>query len=306
MRRFLCVILVMFVSTVVTLAARVISEQEYAPIEDSPYLLNFHNGHFYFDAVVEGVPVKDVLLESAIPGLLIGEDLFEKSFNHFGLENFEKQEGKKIVLHNNSYEIEYIHPMTLNINDGVFSGNIFVLKGYDKLALPLQYFAYKNSSKPYLYIDIAGKVMEFINDEEWDKTTYRQFELERIKGFPIVSTEFTIESNSKTGVIPNSRYILDFGNGSLVFLMKGNKEVDLMLDNSGIDVFEAKNRDGKVISEAIMADTCILCGRQFENQPIGVTDRMKPFQAFSGLIGLKFFTVPVIIDFERGKFYVHK
>ncbi len=301
MRRFLCVILVMFVSTAVSLAARAI-----VPIEDSAYRLNFYNGHFYFDAVVEGIPVKDILLESAIPGLLIGEDLFEKSFNHFGLENLEKQEGKKIVLHNNSYEIEYIHPMTLNINDGVFSGKVFVLKGYDKLALPVQYFAYKNSSKPYLKIDIAGKVMEFINDEEWDKTTYRQFELERIKGFPIVSTEFTVESSGKTGVIPNSRYILDFGNGSLVFLMKWNKEVDLMLNNSGIEAFEAKNRDGQIISEAIMADTCIVCGRLFENQPIGVTDRMKPLQAFSGLIGLKFFTVPVVFDFERGKFYVRK
>lgn len=298
--------LVMFLSTALTQIAKAISQQECVAMEDSVYRLVFNNGHFYFDAVVEDIPVKDIFLESAIPGLLIGEEMFEKAFKHFGLNNLEKQQGKKIMLHNNSYEIEYIHPMTLNINNGVFTGNVFVLKGYDKLALPIQYFAYKNSSKPYLKIDIASKVMEFINDEDWTKTDYRQFELERIKGFPIVSTEFTIESNNKTGAIPNSRYILDFGNGSLVFLMKGSKEVDLMLNNSGIEVFEAKNRAGQVISEAIMSDTCIICGRPFENQPIGVTDKMKSFQAFSGLIGLKFFTVPVVFDFERGKFYVHK
>ncbi len=306
MRIYLCAMLIMFVSTAATSAARTIPAQKNISIEDSVYRLNFNNGHYFFNAVIEDIPVEDIFLESAIPGILIGDELFEKTFNCFGLDNLEKQKGKKIVLLNNLYDIKYIHPITLNINDGVFTGNVFVLESYDKLALPVQNFTSKNSSKSYLKIDIPGKEMEFLSEDEWDKTDYKQFELECINGFPVVSTNLTIESNGKTGTIPNSRYIIDFGNGSLAFLMKGNKDVDFMLNNSGIEVFEAKNRDGQVISEAFMADTFIVCGHQFENQPIGVTDKMKTFQVFSGLIGLKFFTVPVIFDFKQGKFYIHK
>ena len=285
----------------------IISGQGINSSENNVVQLNFNDGHYYFDGIVEGVSVKDILLESAIPGLLIGEEMFEKIFNHFGLESLEKQEGKKIALHKNIYEIEYIHPVTISINEGVFSGKIFVLKGYDQLALPIQNFAYKDTTKPYLKIDIHNKSMQFLSGEKWnDKTDYEQFELKCIKGFPIIVSKLMIDSYEKTGVIPDSRYIIDFGNGSLLFLMKGNQDVDMMLKHSELKIVEGKNREGKVVSEAIMADTCVLCGRKYYNQPIGLTDKMKTFQGFSGLIGLKFFNMPVVFDFENGKFYVHK
>lgn len=275
--------------------------------ENEIYTFNYEDGHYYFDAKVNNIPVKNIFLESAIPGLLIGNEMFEKTFGRFGLENMDKQTGKKIMLHKNIYEIGYIFPMSVNINDGVFEGNIFVLKDHDMLAIPIQKFSHHDKTKPYLEIDLGNKTMKFLNETEWDnKEEYEQFELEQINGFPIITTDITVTSNGKTGNMKDSKFILDFGNGSLAFLMKGNKAVDEMLSESGLELFEGRNKNGEVVSEAIMADNSVICGREFNNLPIGLTDKMKAFQVFSGLLGVKFFTSPVVFDFVNGKFYVRK
>lgn len=147
--------------------------------------------------------------------------------------------------------------------------------------------------------------MYFLDEEAWeDKSDYSEFVLERINGMPVIETEIDIISNNVIGRIGKSKYILDFGNGALLFLMKGNEDVNQMIASSGIEVLTAKNKEGRIVSEGIYADSCTICDRKFEQVSIGLTDKMKGFQKFSGLIGLKFFTRPVILDFTNNRILI--
>lgn len=273
--------------------------------ENYIYNLKKINGHYYFDAIVEHQPVENIMIESGIPGLLIGDSLFNKCFNGLGLKDLNRETDKKIRLLNDVYAIRYIIPQTCQISKGVFTGNVFVLEGYDGLALPIQSLVSSDSTKKYLKIDLNNNQMCFLGESDWKNTAdYSVFGLELINGMPVIETDVNIVSQNNNGTINKSKYILDFGNGALLFLMKGNENVDKMITSSDIEILTAKNKEGKIVSEGIFADSCTICNRKFENASIGLTDKMKGFQKFSGLIGLKFFTQPVVFDFLNNRVFI--
>lgn len=272
--------------------------------ENYIYELKNINGHYYFDAMVEHQPFENIMIESGIPGLLIGDSLFNKCFN--GVEkDWNRETDKKIRLLNDIYAIQYIRPLTCQIGNGIFTGNVFVLEGYDGIALPVQSLVCSDSTKKYLKIDLNNNQMCFLGESDWENTDdYSVFCLERINGMPVIETDVNIISQNITASIDKSKYILDFGNGALLFLMKGNENVDQMIASSGIEILTAKNKEGKIVSEGIYADSCTICNRKFEQVSIGLTDKMKGFQKFSGLIGLKFFSKPVVLDFSNNKIFI--
>ena len=274
--------------------------------ESYAYKLKKIGGHYYFDAMVEHLPVNDIMIESGIPGLLIGDSLFHKCFRHLDLKDLHRESGRKIRLLNDIYAIHHILPLSCQIGNGIFTGNVFVLEGYNGMALPVQSLACSDSTKKYFRIDLANSQMGFWGEADWvNKADYRAFELEQVNGMPVIETDVSIVSKNGHGVIGKSKFILDFGNGSLLFLMKGNERVGHMIMSSGIEILEAKNKEGKVVSEGIYADSCTICDRKFERVSIGLTDKMKSFQNFSGLIGLKFFTQPVVLDFSDNKIFIY-
>ena len=271
------------------------------------YELKKASGHYYFDATVDGFPVKDIMVESGIPGLLIGDSLFNECFGDIAPKGLRRETGRKIRLLNDSYAIRHILPLSCRIGGGVFTGKVFVLEGYNGLALPLQSFASADPTKKYLKIDLSSNRMYFMGERDWeDKADYNVYRLERIDGMPVIETDVSITSQNVSGTIEKSKYILDFGNGSLLFLMKGNEDVDRMIASSGIEIQNAADKEGRIVAEGIFADTCTIGGRKFEEASIGLTDKMKSFYKFAGLIGLKFFTRPVVLDFSDNRIYIFR
>ena len=271
------------------------------------YELKKASGHYFFDATVGGFPVKDIMVESGIPGLLIGDSLFRKCFSDIEGKYLRRENGKRIRLLNDAYAISHILPLTCRIGEGEFTGNVFVLEGYDGVALPVQSFASTDPTKKYLRIDLSRNQMCFIGERDWeDKADYNAYRLERIDGMPTIETDVSITSQNASGTIAKSKYIIDFGNGSLLFLMKGNEDVDQMIASSGIEIQNAADKEGRIVAEGIFADSCTICGRTFEQASIGLTDKMKSFHKFSGLIGLKFFTRPVVLDFSDNRIYISR
>lgn len=271
------------------------------------YELKKTRGHYYFDATVEHHPVKDIMIESGIPGLLVGDSLFNECFGDIAPKDLRRETGRKIRLLNDIYAIRHILPLSCRIGGGVFTGKVFVLEGYNGLALPLQSFASADPAKKYLKIDLSSNQMCFFGEQDWDdKADYNAFGLEQTDGMPIIETEVGITSQNVSGTIEKSKYILDFGNGSLLFLMKGNEDVDRMIASSGIEIQNATDKEGRIVSEGIFADCCTIGGRKFEQASIGLTDKMKSFQKFAGLIGLKFFTRPVVLDFSSNRIYIFR
>ncbi len=74
-----------------------------------------------------------------------------------------------------------------------------------------------------------------------------------------------------------------------------------MLENSKLSLSVATNKEGKVVAEGLYADELTIGDYTFSDVSVGVTTKLKSFDKFAGLIGLKFFQSPFIIDFMNHK-----
>ena len=99
-------------------------------------------------------------------------------------------------------------------------------------------------------------------------------------------------------------FIVDMGNGSLLFLNHGNASVTDMLKTKKIKLKEARDNRGKVVAKGIYADNLTICGRTNKGVSVGVAE-MKSLPE-CGFLGLKFFTMPAIFDFDNNKMYLCK
>lgn len=254
-----------------------------------------NKGHFYLISEINNRPNQEIMLESAIPGLLIGDSIFCDLFPDFDYTNEEKIEKAKIALHHNFYSIDYILNKDVVIGDGTYHGKLFILKGYNGMALPLQSYIANDSTNRDIYIDLQSGTFKFTNPTTYNKTNCTKFKYDIIDGFPIIKTSITINSDTISAFV-DSNFIVDYGNAALLFLMKNNPHINEMLESSELPLSVATNKEGKAISEGLYADELKIGDYTFNDVSIGVTSRLKSFEKFAGLIGLKFFQSPFIID----------
>ncbi len=85
--------------------------------------------------------------------------------------------------------------------------------------------------------------------------------------------------------------------GNRYFLMKNNTTVKEILEDSRLPLSVATNKEGKAIAEGLYAEKLQIGNFTFNDVSIGVTSKLKSFEKFAGLIGLKFFQNPFIIDY---------
>lgn len=259
-----------------------------------PNIIN-NKGHYYLISEINNRPNQEIMLESAIPGLLIGDSIFCDLFPDFDYTSKEKIEKAKIALHHNAYSIDYILNRDVVIGDGTYHGKLFILKGYNGIALPLQSYIANDSTNQGLYIDLRSGTFKFTDPTTYNKTNCTIFKYDIIGGFPTIKTSITIDSDT-ISVSVDSNFIVDYGNASLLYLMKNNPKIKEMLESSELSLSIATNKEGKAISEGLYADELKIGDYTFNDVSIGVTSRLKSFEKFAGLIGLKFFQNPFIID----------
>ena len=61
--------------------------------------------------------------------------------------------------------------------------------------------------------------------------------------------------------------------------------------------------NGKVVAEGLYADKLTICGRTYEGVSVGVTSQLKAVKE-CGYLGVKFFTMPAVFDFDNSKMYL--
>lgn len=76
-----------------------------------------------------------------------------------------------------------------------------------------------------------------------------------------------------------------------------------MIEENKIELKEARNMQGQVVAEGIFADNLTICGRKYSEVSIGVTDKLKSTKE-AGFLGVKFMTMPIILDFGEKKMYI--
>lgn len=254
-----------------------------------------NDGHFYFTANVCG-KMSEIMLESGLPALLISRDFYERNMKDGDLSFV--QTDSKMRLLNDVYNISFKTDGRINVGDCFFDGPIFVLEEFEGMRMPIQYMKDSKTGKGVIVVNL--KDGWFRVDGNVQKSSGAKYKLSRDKnsGFPIINATIKIADDERTTTLKGD-FIVDFGNASILFLMKQHKALDKAVRKGYINLKDAKNKDGVVVAQGIYAEQLSICGRNFQKASIGVTDKMKSIEQL-GFLGVPFFTSPVTLDFDRG------
>lgn len=256
-------------------------------------------GHYYFTSTINDTHI-ELMVESGIPALLIGEDIYESCLKSSGL-SFQPSE-QKIRLLNNLYDIKYKADGEIRIGNALYDGPIFILEKYEGAAVPMQNLKDPDSKASTVTIDLKNGYLHVGNTNKGiEGKTYR-LSLDRNMGFPIVRSSVDIETAEGLSRLKGD-VIIDFGNPSLLFLMKHHKSMTKAISR-GLKLKDAYNRQGQIVAQGIYADEISLLGRKYHDISIGVTDKMKGIRQL-GFLGTPFFSSPVTFDFDNNFMVIH-
>lgn len=261
------------------------------------YELNSKNGHLFMNADICGER-SEIMVESGIPALLIGQDFYERALAGRDLE-FEPSQAK-IRLLNNLYEITYKANGELQIGWDKYCGPIFILKDFDGISLPVQNL-HGETGRRMVSVDILNGRLSTGEFAESTGKCYR-LHLDKKTGFPIVKAEMAISSQENKAVLKGN-LIVDFGNPMLIFLMSQHKSVNKAVKKGRIIPQDARDADGNIVAQGIYAEAVTVCGQEYNDVSIGLTGKMTAIKEM-GFLGIPFFNSAVAFDFDNGRMFV--
>lgn len=260
--------------------------------------LEKRGGHYYFTAAINDVSV-DLMVESGIPALLVGKSQYEKCFASAEI-TFEPSQ-QKIRLLNKLYNIVLRAEGEVALGDVLYDGPIFILEGYDGVSIPIQYIKEPVSKRRVVMVDLKNNTMKFGATEGLCGEKFG-LSFDEELGFPIVKATIDITTSKGRAKIKGN-LIVDFGNPSLLFLLKQHKSMAKVIEKGKIELKDAYNKKGEVVAQGIYAIDVWMLGREYHDVSIGVTDKMRSIKQL-GFLGTQFFTSPVVFDFDKGIMFI--
>ena len=270
---------------------------------DAVFKMTKENGHFYFDADVNGAKAK-LMLESGIPGFMIGESFYEAHKEELKLDV--KESTERIRFLSGMRQVKLTAQARLCIGDAVFEGPIKIIKGNEDLKIPIQMLFHASDGSNIVKIDLKNSEFSVVSSANLQNYTKDATSLDlsfNKWNMPIVNTRLTMDIDGRTVGIKGN-FIADMGNASLLFLNKSQSSVIKMLNEERLRLQEARDTKGRVVAEGLYAKKLTICGRTYHEVSVGVN----PFNSLNecGFLGLKFFTMPTIFDFGNNKLYLCK
>ena len=253
------------------------------------YELINNNGHLFMTVDICGEQ-HEIMVESGIPALLIGQDFYERALAGGNLA-FEPSQAK-IRLLNNLYEITYKANGELQIGQDKYCGPIFILKGFEGISIPVQNL-YDGSGHRTVSVDISNGRLSIGEITENIGKCYK-LHLDNKTGFPIVKAEVAISSQQSKAKLKGN-LIVDFGNPMLVFLMSQHRSVSKAIKNGKITPQDARDANGNVVAQGIYAATITVCGQEYNDVSIGLTGKMTAIEEMV-FLGIPFFNSAVAFD----------
>lgn len=271
------------------------------------YSLEKRQGHYFFNADF-GKARATFMIESGIPALLVDSAFYVQHKKELDLKNMEV-DSANIRLHNNLYHIAWSGVEEVSIGAAVYSGKVFVVSGFNKIALPIQNLQSGFSNKKrvprrLVRMDLGSLRMQVLKDARLSDNNSLNMRINGNTGMPVIGSRLTVSNDSATATMSGD-FIIDLGNPMLLFLMKQHPAVSQMIRDNGLKLQEAKTPQGVVVAEGLFAERCTLLGRTFNGVSIGVTSKMRTIKE-AGLIGLKFFADPVLFDFDNMKMHIER
>ena len=261
------------------------------------YELINNNGHLFMTVDICGEQ-HEIMVESGIPALLIGQDFYERALAGGNLA-FEPSQAK-IRLLNNLYEITYKANGELQIGQDKYCGPIFILKGFEGISIPVQNL-YDGSGHRTVSVDISNGRLSIGEITENIGKCYK-LHLDNKTGFPIVKAEVAISSQQSKAKLKGN-LIVDFGNPMLVFLMSQHRSVSKAIKNGKITPQDARDANGNVVAQGIYAETITVCGQEYNDVSIGLTGTMTAIKEL-GFLGIPFFNSAIAFDFDNERMFI--
>ena len=270
---------------------------------DPVFKMGKEGGHFYFEASVNGVNAK-LMLESGVPGLMMSDAFYEAHKDALQLDV--KESDMKIRYLGGIHKIKYSAQARLSMGDAIFEGEVKIVEGATDIKMPMQMLHHALDNSSIVKMDLQNNelcvmsrahLQELVKDATALDMSYNKWR------YPVVNTQLSMDVSGHC-VNVKGNFIADMGNGSLLFLNKSQEDVVKMLTENKIVLKEARNKNGKVVSEGLYADKLTICDRTYSDVSVGVN----PFKSLEecGFLGLKFFTMPTVFDFDNNKMYLCK
>ncbi len=258
--------------------------------------------HYFIGTRINGVAV-NFLLESGIPALLLDSAFYENNKESLNLSFTPSK--SKIRLMNKLHDIILKSSGVINIGDVIYDGPVFILSGNTPPAVPIQFFKNAKDKSPIIKIDLRNEVLQVLSRKEFVACHNNALDSCSLSfnqmGMPVVKldVDFTLEGKP---LKLRGDFILDYGNGSHLFLLKQNQAVLDMINSNDLSLSEAKNPEGIVVAEGMLFNSMKLMGKCYENVSVGMTDKMK-FCGEAGLVGLKSMHRCLFFDIDNAKVY---
>lgn len=251
------------------------------------------DGHYYFTAPVCGAEA-EIMLESGIPALLVGKDFYESKMKDSGLTF--NSSSSNIRLLTNLYNIVFRTTGMLQIGNATYDGPIFILEDYDGIALPIQYLKDSKTKKGIVRIDLKEGYLS-VGGNVPDEGKKYKLTFEKDNGRPLVNSNFTIETQEGTSNL-KGKLIVDYGNPMLLFLIRQHKSLDKAIKGGKMELKDARNTKGEVVSQGIFANNVKIFGKEYKDISIGILGNYKTNKQL-GFLGTPFFQSPVVFDFDH-------
>lgn len=268
---------------------------------DSVFKLEKENGHFFFDTNVNGIEAR-LMLESGVPGLMMSDAFYEANKESLNMEV--QPSNERIRYLGEIHNIKYTAHARIRIGDAMFEGSVKIVDGDHRLLIPINMLHHASDNSGIVMMDLKknelrvcsrASLQELIRNATSLDLTFNKWSM------PVVNTQLNMEVDGRN-INLQGRFIADMGNASLLFLNKSQTDVVKMLNEGQVNLKEARDRSGKVVAEGLYADKLTICNRTHRGVSVGVNE----FKSLDecGFLGLKFFTMPTVFDFEKGKMYL--
>ena len=257
--------------------------------------LSKRGGHYYFTATLGDKPV-EIMVESGIPALLVGESIYDSCLKSHDLA-FQPSK-QKIRLFNNLYNIIYRTEGEIMIGGALYDGPIFILEDFNGVSIPIQYMKDSATKRKVMTVDLKeGYLLVGQTDENLNGRRFK-LSFDNELGFPIVAASVKLTTPQGRSKLKGN-LIVDFGNPMLLFLLKQHESIADVIEKGKIELKNAYNKQGELVAQGIYANSVSLFGQEYNDKSIGVTDKMPAIKQL-GFLGVQFFTSPVVFDFDRG------
>ena len=292
-----------FVFAVLAFSIAVGQENQNGEDNTVTFNLKYKEGHYYINSDINGVPAS-MMIETGVRGLLIDSKFYETHKDELLFDL--KESNIKLRFHWGTYNVKLAGRAVVRIGDVVYKGYVFVVDKFGKIVLPVQYLLNEKDRSSIVRLDLKASKMSMLSRSRLAQDTIgcNSFPLHKTERllFPAMYTHLTIKTDYTTAQMDGD-FVVDFGNAGLLCLLKNNTAVAQMIEENEAEFTPSKGKWNNVSNKGLRDCTCVIAGYTFNNASIRVLDKLK-IDGVAGLIGLKFFETPVILDFSRKRFYI--